>query len=45
MKPKWDCTYGNIAIFTDNDQGYDWGRKNERYQLTWEPPEKEDKTP
>jgi len=37
-KPHWDCTYGTVDVLTDNDEGYDWSRKDEVEQLAWYPP-------
>ena len=38
-KPNIDATYGTVYIITDNDCGYDWDRKDEKYQVYWEPEE------
>ena len=39
MEKIWSCTYGQIEVITDNDMGYDWDRKDEKFQLCWTPPE------
>ena len=39
MKPNIDVTYGTIYIITENDCGYDWDKKDEKYQVCCEPQE------
>ena len=38
-KPTWTATYGTVEVITENDCGYDWDRKDEKYQLFWIKPE------